>query len=89
MEISDTSASRAPRSAEPTSLPARRRAAAEPAETAATDRIEVSAEARSLVTADELTRARRVAQLRASVDAGTYSVDPAALARRLAERGDA
>lgn len=53
------------------------------------DRIEVSTAGRSLAGVDDLTRARRVAELRARIDAGAYTVDPAALARRLSERGEA
>jgi len=49
----------------------------------------VSPEARSLIGADELARARRIAELRAQVDAGTYTVDPTEVARRMAERGEA
>lgn len=89
MEISDSSAARTRRLIDP-STAAGRRPPATPAEPAPpTDRIEVSAEARSLVSVDELARARRIAELRARVDAGTYTVDPTELARRLAERGEA
>lgn len=89
MEISDSSAARARRLAELSTPPVRRQPAASPETAPPTDSIEVSAEGRSLAGVDDLARARRVAQLRARVDAGTYTVDPAELARRLAERGEA
>ena len=88
MEISDSLAARARRMTE-ASIPPARRQPAGPSEAAPADSIEVSAEGRSLIGADELARARRVAQLRARVDAGAYTVDPPDLARRLAERGEA
>ncbi|TAJ19699.1 MAG: flagellar biosynthesis anti-sigma factor FlgM [Dehalococcoidia bacterium] len=88
MEISDFSAARVRRASDPSTPRLPRQAAASP-EAAPTDRIEVSAEGRALIGADELARARRVAELRAKVDAGTYSVDPAEVARRMAERGEA
>jgi anti-sigma28 factor (negative regulator of flagellin synthesis) len=89
LEISDSSASRMRRINDPAS-PTRRQADALP-ETppVAADSIEVSAEGRSLLGADELGRARRLAELRSRIDAGTYTVDPAELARRMAERGEA
>lgn len=88
MEIPESSAARLRRVTDPSTPPARRQPAGTP-DAAPTDSIEVSAEGRSLVSADEWARARRVAQLRARVDAGAYTVDTAELARRLAERGEA
>lgn len=88
MEISDFSAARTRRATDP-STPRLPRQAAAPPEATPTDRIEVSAEGRALIGADDLARARRVAELRAQVDAGTYTIDPAEVARRMAERGEA
>lgn len=87
MEISESSAARL--RAVPPSTPQPQRQPAAVPEAALTDRIEVSSEARSLIGADELARARRIAELRAQVDAGTYTVDPTEVARRMAERGEA
>lgn len=91
LEISDSSASRLRRLNDPATQP-RRQPETLP-ETASSagpvDSIEVSAEGRSLIGADELSRARRVAELRSLVDAGTYTVDPAEVAERMAERGEA
>ncbi|RJQ11857.1 MAG: flagellar biosynthesis anti-sigma factor FlgM [Dehalococcoidia bacterium] len=89
MEISDSSAARTRRLTEPSIPPVKRQSVASSETVPPTDSIEVSAEGRSLAGVDDLARARRVAQLRARVDAGTYMVDPAELARRLAERGEA
>ncbi len=87
MEISESSAARVRRTADPPA--ASRRQPSTTADAAATDSIEVSPEARALAGVDDLTRARRVQQLRAQVDAGTYTVDPTEVARRMAERGEA
>ncbi len=88
MEIPESSRARVRPVTDPTTSAARRQPAAA-ADALPADSIEVSAEGRSLIDADDLTRARRVAELRARVDAGAYTVDPAELARRLAERGEA
>lgn len=87
MEISDLSAARARRQTGPAETGARPRPAT--GDAPPVDRIEVSEAGRSLVTADELSRARRIAQLRAEVDAGTYRVDATTLAQRLADEGEA
>lgn len=87
LEISESSAAHLRRINQSPAQPRRQPDA--PAEAAPTDSIEVSSEARLLIGADELARARRVAELRSQVDAGAYTVDPAEVARRMAERGEA
>lgn len=89
MEIPDSSAARTRRLTDSSTPAVRRRPAPSSEAASSSDSIEVSAEGRSLVGTDEVSRARRVAELRARVDAGAYTVDPSALARRLAERGEA
>lgn len=87
MEIQEPSRARTPRMVDlATSRP--RRLPAAPADAPA-DRIELSSEGRSLAGVDDLTRARRVAELRARIDAGAYTVDAATLARHLSELGEA
>jgi flagellar biosynthesis anti-sigma factor FlgM len=79
--LNDTAATVQPRRQPP--------APAAPPDAGPEDSIEVSPEARTLAAVDELARARRVHELRAQVDAGTYTVDPAEVAHRMAERGEA
>lgn len=89
MEISEPSPVRGPRVIDPAAARPRPPQSSPPSGTDPVDRIEVSAAGRSIAGVDDLARARRVAELRARIDAGAYTVDPAALARRLSERGAA
>jgi flagellar biosynthesis anti-sigma factor FlgM len=51
-------------------------------------KVTVSAEARELAAkADEGFDAAKVERLKSSIDAGTYKIDPRALAARIAEKG--
>lgn len=88
MEIPESSAARLRRMDDP-SPPLARRKPPTPREPAPTDSIELSAEGRPLAGDAGLARARRIALLRARVDAGAYTVDTAEVARRMVECGEA
>jgi len=61
---------------------------AAPSEGAREDSINLSSAARELAEASPEQRAELVRRIQRQVESGTYSVDPAALARQMVERGD-